>query len=372
MPLSTPEYSTSRPITRWLQRIWWNSLVTSDPKVRRRLAAVTLALIFFIGALDFLLGFEVSLLVFYCLPVVLGTAALSWRFGVAMSFLSVATWIAGDLAAGAHYHSWVVPWWNTLIALSTYLIIVWLFSTVRTLQRDMEQRIQQRTAALTNEIIERERLEKVILEIGERERSSIGRDLHDDLGQHLTGTALALQVLGEKLQAREAGEAKDVRRIVDLVEEGIEKTRRLAKGLLLAEIERNGLRSALLEYAATAGEQFRINCSFECDEAVDCMESSVATHLFRITQESVRNAVRHGKAKWVEISLKSSDGRLVLTIEDDGSGLPPSDQRGQGLGLQIMEHRAGMIRASFKVEAVADGGTRVECRFPADPIISRV
>jgi len=218
----------------------------------------TLLLVAVIGVLDFLLGFEVSMLVFYCLPVILGTAAAGWRLGATVAFTSVATWIIGDLAAGAHFSSWVVPWWNALIALSTYLIMVWLFSNVRSLQRDMEERIRQRTAALTEEIARRERLEKVILDISERERANIGRDLHDDLGQHLTGTALAGQVLGEKLQSRQAEEETEAWRIVRLVEEGIEKTRRLAKGLLLAEVEREGLREALLEYAATAAEQFRI------------------------------------------------------------------------------------------------------------------
>ena len=310
------------------------------------------------------------MLVFYCLPVILGTAAAGWRLGATVAFTSVATWIIGDLAAGAHFSSWVVPWWNALIALSTYLIMVWLFSNVRSLQRDMEERIRQRTAALTEEIARRERLEKVILDISERERANIGRDLHDDLGQHLTGTALAGQVLGEKLQSRQAEEETEAWRIVRLVEEGIEKTRRLAKGLLLAEVEREGLREALLEYAATAAEQFRIKCEFHSDGEVDCRDRSIAAHLFRITQESVRNAVIHGRAKRVEISLAASTNGLVLTIRDNGSGLPPPHQRGEGLGLQIMAHRAAMIHARFKVEGVPEGGTLVECQLPSQTIPS--
>ncbi len=340
--------------------------MTSIPARRRRLTAVTVGLVLAIGTLDFLLGFEVSLLVFYCLPVVLGTATINWKFGVAVAFASVGSWLVGDIAAGAHYGNWVIPWWNALIALSTYLLVVWLFSAVQTLQREMEERILQRTAALTEEIVERERLERVILEIGEKERSSIGRELHDDLGQHLTGTALAAQVLGEKLQANLADEQVDAWRIVRLVEEGIEKTRRLAKGLLLAEIEPDGLREALHEYAATAAEQFRIICLFRCDEVTDSIDSDVATQFFRITQESVRNAVCHGKAKLVEISLQSSADSLILTIRDDGSGLPPPDERGQGLGLRIMAYRAEMINASFRIEGIRGGGTLVECRLPHD------
>jgi signal transduction histidine kinase len=274
--------------------------------------------------------------------------------------------MVGDVAAGAHYTTPLVPCWNALIALVTYLVLVWLLSSVVSQQREMEARIRQRTAALTDEIAERERLEKVILEIGEKERSSIGRDLHDDLGQHLTGTALAGQVLGEKLQARKAEEEGDVWRIVRLIEEGIEKTRRLARGLLLAEIERNGLRAALQEFAGTTAEQFRVGCSFQCEEGVDCLEIGTATHLFRITQEAVRNAVRHGNATRIAIVLDLVDGCLVLAVQDNGKGLPPPDRRGQGLGLRIMAHRAAMIHAHFKVEAMTAGGTVVQCRLPVD------
>jgi len=364
---STPPFS-KQPLVWRLRGFWRSILVSADSRLRQRLVLATLLLVSAIGALDFLLGFEISILVFYCLPVILGTAASGWRFGVTIAIACVATWIAGDLAAGAHYSHWVVPWWNALIALGTYLIIVWLFSTVRVLQREMENRIRQRTAALTEEIGERERLEKVILDIGERERGSIGRDLHDDLGQHLTGTALATQVLVEKLQARHADEEADAWRIVRLVEEGIEKTRRLAKGLLVAEMEREGLRAALHEYAVTATEQFRVDCWFHCDEETDCPDNSAAAHLFRIAQESVRNAVAHGKAKRVEIALACSADGLTLTIRDDGSGLPPSEERGQGLGLRIMAHRAKMIHARFRVEALPGGGTLVECQLPTKAI----
>ncbi len=362
--MSAPSHFSRQAILTRLTNLAKNILVSSDQRLRRQLALIALLLIALIGALDFLFSFEFSLSVFYCLPVVLGTAAAGWRFGSTIAVICVAIGIAGDLAAGAHYSHWIVPCWNATIALSTYLIIVWLFSSVRSLQREMEQRIQQRTVALTEVISERERLEKVILEIGERERSSIGRDLHDDLGQHLTGTALAGQVLGEKLQARQATETSDAWRIVRLVEEGIEKTRRLARGLLLAEVERNGLRAALQEYAVTAAEQFHVKCQFQGDDETDCTAGSEATHLYRITQESVRNAVQHGKATHVKISLTSCDDCLILSVDDDGTGLPPPPQRGQGLGLRIMAHRAGIIHARFKVEAQLGGGTLVECRLP--------
>jgi len=326
--------------------------------------AITFALVAVIGVADYLTGFELSLLVFYFLPVCMAVAAVGWRFGAATAVLSVATWLAGDILAGAHFANPLVPAWNALIALGTYLVVIWLLASVIALHREMEERVRQRTAALTEEIAERQRLGKVVLEITERERRAIGHDLHDGLSQHLTGTALVAQALGARLAARSAEEAPEVVKIVALIEQGIEQTRNLAKGLLLAEIERDGLVTALQDLAANVGAQHRVECVFSCQGAVSLGESGTATHVYRIAEEATRNAVRHGRARRVELRLSSEAGGLVLTVQDDGAGIPPPDRRGQGLGLKIMAHRAAIIGASFKIEALPRGGTAVECRLP--------
>ena len=125
-----------------------------------------------IGVADYFTGFEVSFLVFYFLPVALAVTAFGWQAGVVTALASVTVWLAGDFAAGAHYANPLVPWWNATIALGTYLVLIALLARLLATQREMEERIRQRTAALTDEIAERERLEKVILEISERERRS--------------------------------------------------------------------------------------------------------------------------------------------------------------------------------------------------------
>jgi signal transduction histidine kinase len=227
--------------------------------------------------------------------------------------------------------------------------------------------VRERTASLTDEIAERVRLERVVLEITERERRAIGHDLHDGLSQHLTGTALVAQALGGKLAARSPEDASEVRKIVGLIEQGIEQTRRLAKGLLLAEIERDGLVIALQGLAANVRSQSRVACDVTCAAAVSLEESGTATHLFRIAEEASRNAVRHGRATRVAISLLNEPEGLALSIEDNGSGLPPASSRGQGLGLRIMAHRAAIIGARLSVDAPQSGGTRVICRLPLTP-----
>jgi signal transduction histidine kinase len=325
--------------------------------------ALTFGLVAVIGAADYLTGFELSLLVFYFLPVCIAVASVGWRFGTLTAVLSVATWLVGDFAAGARFASSFVPVWNALIALGTYLIVIWLLASVIALHREMEERVRQRTAALTEEIAERVRLEKVVLEITERERRAIGHDLHDGLSQHLTGTALVAQALGASMAARAPQDAAELTKIVGLIEQGIEQTRSLAKGLLLAEIERDGLVSALQDLAATLRSQNRVDCELACGAAVSLDESGTATHLYRIAEEATRNAVRHGRAKRIELKLYTEGSSLVLAVRDHGSGLPPPSVRGQGLGLRIMAHRAAIIGATLTIEAPPSGGTLATCRL---------
>jgi signal transduction histidine kinase len=344
------------------------SLLASEaqPKFRRLLTLATCALVLAIGLADFKLGTEASLQVFYFIPVVLAVIARGWKFGIGVAVACVAIWVGGDIAAGARYSSVVVPVWNAAITMTTYLVMVWLLSSLLQLQHDLEQRVEQRTAALATEIAERERLEKSILEISERERRSIGHDLHDGLSQHLTGTAITGQLLADRLQERAAEETDDARRVVSLVKTAIAQTRQMAKGLLLADIDSEGLPSALLEFCTTTAEQFRIACTFVTPEPTVSLPSGngVSSHLFRIAQEAVRNAVRHGGAKDIKVSLYIRNGYLTLVVQDDGSGLPLAPVRGEGLGLRIMAHRALMIGARFTIERRPTGGTMVQCQLP--------
>jgi signal transduction histidine kinase len=165
MPLPAP---TGR-FEAWIDLSWRGLGSRKDVAHRRLLIATTFALILMIGVVDYITGYEFSLQVFYLMPICLAVATAGWRFGVEASVASTAMWLARDLAAGAHFAGPVVSVWNALIALSTYLMVVWLLSSLITVHGEMENRVSQRTSALTDEIAERERLEKSILEISERE-----------------------------------------------------------------------------------------------------------------------------------------------------------------------------------------------------------
>ena len=331
---------------------------------RPTLILAGLAVLAFIGVVDYVTGFELFFSVFYLLEVGLAAWFVGPWFGLLMSVLSVIVWIGGDLAAGAHYSNLVVPIWNAVILMVFYFIVVWLLTRLRSLHRELEDRVRDRTRALTREMTERQRLEEEILRVSEREQRRIGHDLHDSLCQHLTATALAGQVLGERLAAKSLPEAADASKVVTLVEDGIELARNLARGLYPVEMEAEGLMAAFQELASTITKAAKVRCVFECDKPVLIHDDAIATHLYRITKEAVRNAIRHSKAKRIGINL-SEDGSITrLTIEDDGIGMPEELHPTDGLGVRIMAHRAAMIGGTFAIEPAPTGGTIVVCSLP--------
>lgn len=217
---------------------------------------------------------------------------------------------------------------------------------------------------IVRDVTDRKRLEKEILEISSREQQRIGQDLHDGLGQHLTGITFLSKALERKLAAKAlTAEAAEAAEIARLVMQALSQTRNLARGLFPVELERNGLASALQELAANVERLYHIWCRFNCDPAVQITNNVVATHVFRIVQEAINNSCKHGKARHVVVSLAREGERVVLKIQDDGTGFP-SDARGDGMGLRIMQYRTRRIGGTFDIRSGASGGTVVTVSFP--------
>ena len=214
------------------------------------------------------------------------------------------------------------------------------------------------------DITERKRLEQAVLDISVREQRRIGQDLHDGLGQHLTGIAFMSKVQEQKLAERGLPDALDARKIVRLVTEAIEKTRELSRGLLPVMSESHGLMSALERFASEVEDLFGISCSFICVQPVLMHDNSVATHLYHIMQEAVNNAIKHGEARTIIIALGASGDRGALSITDDGCGMQTPSTNSKGMGLHIMSYRAKMIGGALDVSHARPRGTVVTCRFP--------
>ncbi|HEU6449152.1 MAG TPA: PAS domain S-box protein [Verrucomicrobiae bacterium] len=229
--------------------------------------------------------------------------------------------------------------------------------------RDTDGRIIG-ASKVARDISERKRLQKEIIEISNREQQRIGQDLHDGLCQELAGIQLMCQVLEQKLSAKSKAEAKQAEEIANHIRNAIGHTRKLARGLSPVELEANGFISALQELTANVQKLFGIECRLESGTPVLIRNNVFATHLYRIVQEAINNAVKHGKAKRVAVSLRPAGEKIVLAINDDGVGFLEETKTFGGMGLHIMKYRASVLNAPLEVRSGIDGaGTTVTCVF---------
>jgi PAS domain S-box-containing protein len=201
------------------------------------------------------------------------------------------------------------------------------------------------------DITERKRLEQEILDVSGRERQSIGRDLHDGLGQELTGVALMLRGLASRIQERCPDAVESVNEIVGHVNQSIETARSLARGLLPVRTESGGLTAALRALAERSRDLYGLKVNFRAEIFPGfALSETDASHLYRITQEALTNAARHGRASLVEILLLARENEFSLRITDNGTGLVQAAAPGAGMGLKIMKYRADMIDARFEIK----------------------
>ncbi len=224
-------------------------------------------------------------------------------------------------------------------------------------------------AAIIQDITERKVLEREILEAGAREQSKLGRDLHDTVGQTLTGLSLIAKTLRDKLGRRDGPIADDAARLAELSSLAVRQARGLARGLLPRELQSAGLAQALRELAGQARDLFGIECRVAASDDVRLNDESRAIQLYRIAQEAVHNAAKHARSPaGVRIRLSTGPARVRLEISDQGVGIPPVTRRGRGLGLGIMEHRARMIGATLTIKPGPRRGTVVTCDCPIPPL----
>lgn len=211
------------------------------------------------------------------------------------------------------------------------------------------------------DITHRIELEREILTISEREQRRLGHDLHDDLCQQLAGIEFLSQTLASDLAVKAGTEAVQAKEIAQSVQHVMTQTRELARGLSPVGMEAEGLMEGLRQLAERTGKVFRLECQLRCPASVLVPDHAVAIHLYRIAQEAVGNAIKHGKAGRVTIALAAVGNSLRLGVTDDGIGIPRKRPKTKGMGLRIMQYRAGVIGGSLAVQRNPNGGTTVVC-----------
>lgn len=217
---------------------------------------------------------------------------------------------------------------------------------------------------IVRDISEQRRLEQEVLRISEHERQRIGQDLHDGLGQMLTGIGLITKNLSQKLLQQEHPLAGQAEEISTLIKKADEQARSLARGLVPVEFDEKGLEAALERLKQNAEKLFDIGFDLEVLGDLDFDDATQAIHLYRIAQEAVSNAVKHGSATKVSVHLASTNSHVRLRVADNGTGFPDNWDSKGGLGVRIMQFRARLIGGNLEISDVPDKGAVINCTIP--------
>ncbi|MEI9893529.1 MAG: sensor histidine kinase [Chthoniobacter sp.] len=308
--------------------------------------AVLLALL--VGCIDYGTGWEISVVLFYSLPILLMVWFADRFSAILMALLCALVWWWADEASGHPYTQGWHQIWETIVRLGYFLFFVVGGTAVKS-------RI---------ELLEHSRqLEREIIRISEREQRRIGQDLHDGLCQYYAAIGCAAGSLKCTLEKQGSPAAKSAAEIEELIMKGVSQARSLARGLSPVENEEGGLQFALEDLALTTSKLLEIDCRLICDGPVAIFDNNRANHLYRIVQESINNANRHGKASTVLIRLSSAGEAIKLSIEDNGTGIAQAVPGSRGMGLSVMQYRARMIGGQLEVAPRPEGGTIVACSF---------
>jgi signal transduction histidine kinase len=303
----------------------------------------------------------------YAIPVAIIAWFVDATSAIVLSILSVAIFLLTVGSPGPLSVPSTKSLGIALFRFSFFGITSVVMARLSHLQHNLQSLAEARAKALAAETSNRERLEREMLEISEREQRRIGQDLHDGLCQLLTGAALAGHPNARLLQADgKAVHAERALKAVNHVEEAILLAKSIANGLDPVELQRDGLMEALEEFAATTSDLFGIECRFECQVPVLVDSPQAAVHLYRIAQEAVGNAVKHGRATIIDITLDETEAGTLLSIVDNGCGFVPKVPSAGGRGLRTMTVRARLIGGKISIRQSENDGMEVICAVPAE------
>jgi signal transduction histidine kinase len=304
-----------------------------------------------VGLIDYLTGPEVRVSILYVLVVIFVTWFAGASRGVFVAAAAAIVGFVANLYSPITSSEILVACWNSAVDFAVLLAVSVL------------------VLAMKKASVERRQLERQVLERSDQERQRIAQDLHDGLCQHLAATEFATQLLTDKLAQESLPQATDARQIVGFIQRAMTQAREIAHGLHPVEIGPGGLIAALGDLSASVQNLFHIACVVKANGAADLFDDfddKEATHIYRIVQEAVANAIKHGKPSQILIELSAQDERIVLTVTDNGLGFPEQLRGNNGMGINTMNYRASMIGATLAVRRDPTGGTAVVLSLPRD------
>jgi signal transduction histidine kinase len=312
----------------------------------------------FVGYLDYVSGFENSMLLFYLAPIAIATWYCGIGWGGLIALLSVIASLISDVAAGIPQLSI----WNLSCEFAAYLVFLFLLARWHELLSKMQSRVEEKTAALQQELATRRRLEKEISVVAEQERERVGRELHDSLCQHLVGTSLLAQTVAVQADQLNPSIGEKAYKVANLVNKGVELSREIARGLLSFELDTD-LLDALDGLARSITYERKIECRFESEVDIP-ISREIANHLYWIAREAVINSAKHAGATRILIRLDRPGKGLRLTIMDDGAGIKTLHSNDSGIGMKVMRQRAHLTGGSLTISPNSPRGTLICCEVP--------
>lgn len=322
-----------------------------------------------LGWIDDITGWEISLFILYAAPIILAVWWDGAIAGVVVSALSGAVFWWANIDSHPYETVWGYSW--ALVNRMFYFSVV-VFAVVA---------VRKKQDADADHILmleERRQMEQDIVSVSEHEQQRIGQDIHDGLCQHLAALGLAVRALAEDLQKRDVPEARDAVMIEESLQQAVMDARNLARGIFPVHVDRDGLSAALHDLARMTSKLTGADIVVQEDAEVLLDNPEAAMNLYRIAQEAVANAVRHGKARSVVIRLSQKPAGLELSIQDDGGGMVTEGKKaagtGSGMGLRTMRYRAQALGATLEIKSQPGTGTTVLCKAPVQhtPITSTI
>ena len=315
-----------------------------------------LAFVGLIGWFDYATGWEWNFFAPYAVPIVLVVWKTNQRVGFAFGLFCTLTWWGVHMGTNPYRTGWgfalaVAGWWF-------YFSILVVATAAVKAHRELD-RVRIQTLEHT------QKLKQQILDTSEREQQRIGRDLHDSLVPHLAAIGYAATFLADDLRRRDQPAGAKAEQIRKMAGDAVSLARDLARGIFPVQTDGSGLALALEELASTTSRLTGMSVSVCETESNQVEDPEVGMHLYRIVQEAVNNAAKHGAAGKVTIVLNRSEDSLHLVVADDGKGMVASPNGARGMGLQSMSYRAQALGGELRIDSHPSEGTVVSCEIPS-------